>query len=415
MLETSTAVRNEAGDIVAYQGILRDVTAQRRLETQVRQAAKMEAVGRFAGGIAHDFNNLLTLIKGYAELLEMRLEPRSPDSQDAHQIISAADRAAALTRQLLAFTRQQVLEPKVLDLNQRVREVDKMLRRVIGEDVEVRLELAPNLGRIRADPTQIDQIVMNLAVNARDAMPEGGSVTFKTTNVELDSAFVQEHLGAKAGPFVLLEVTDTGVGMDAATRSRVFEPFFTTKPKGEGTGLGLSTVYGIVQQSNGQIRVDSEPGRGATFEIFLPAAKGIVAKPVEPEVDVDSPRGTETILLVEDEVAVRSLLRRFLDSQGYCVLEASDGETALEQAETSSGEIDLLLTDLVMPGMGGFELARRMESRWPDLRILYMSGYSDHAVGLMGTAPVLDATSFLQKPFSTDLLARRLRAVLDAA
>jgi len=413
VLETTTAVRDSADQVIALRGMLRNVTQQRALEEQLLRSQRMEAVGHLAGGVAHDFNNLLTVINGRSDLLRTLLEPGSPLVREVDEIKQAGKRAAALTRQLLILSRRQMSSPSAVNLNQIVGNVENLLRRSIGEQVELICNLKPDLANIKADPSQVEQVLLNLALNARDAMPRGGRLTIETDNAMVAEGSSLHAMGLQLGPHVLLRVEDTGVGIDARLLGQIFEPFVTTKGPGEGTGLGLSTVYGIVQQSHGQIRVDSEPGRGASFEIFLPAVEEAIVEDSEPEEDAESPRGTETILLVEDEAAVRSLLRRFLEGQGYRVVEAPDGETGYEQAESREGEIDLLLTDLVMPGMGGFELARRMESRWPQVKILFMSGYSEDAVGMMDNEPLMDATNFLQKPFSTDLLARRIRAILE--
>jgi len=413
VLETTTAVKDTAGRIIALRGMLRDVTQQRQLEEQLLRAQRMEAVGRLAGGVAHDFNNLLTVINGRSDLLRSLLEPDSPLEPEIDEIKKAGKRAASLTRQLLILSRRQVSSPQAVNLNQIITNVENLLRRSIGELIELVTKLSPDLANVISDASQVEQVLLNLALNARDAMPRGGTLTFETENVTVTRGSSLSSLGLQVGPHVVLRVEDTGVGIDPAIRGQIFEPFVTTKAPAEGTGLGLSTVYGIVQQSNGQIRVDSEPGRGACFEIFLPAVKEAVVETPDSEPETESPRGTETILLVEDEAAVRSLLRRFLDSQGYRVVEAADGEMALAEAESREGEVDLLLTDLVMPGMGGFELARRMEKRWPALKILYMSGYSEDAVGMIDNEPLMSSTNFLQKPFSTDLLARRIRSVFD--
>ncbi|HEV8381974.1 MAG TPA: PAS domain S-box protein [Gemmatimonadales bacterium] len=401
----------EDGQLVRVWGTQRDVTDQRHLEEQYRQSQKMEAVGQLAGGIAHDFNNLLTAILGNTQLLLRDLPPGDAKRSDVEEIRKASERAASLTRQLLAYSRRQMLQPVVLDLNVVVAEMDRLLRRLIGEHIALATVLAPDLGRVRADPNQIEQVIVNLAVNARDAMPEGGKLTIETANVELDDAFAQAHLGSVPGPYALLAVTDSGVGMDATVRAHLFEPFFTTKEVGKGTGLGLATVYGIVKQSDGYISVYSEPGRGTSFKIYLPriaAPAGTLAGPqrVRPE------RGTETVLVVEDEPAVLTLSRRALESQGYVVLAASDAAAALRVVERHGGTIHLLLTDVVMPGLSGRELADRLAAQRPGIRVLYMSGYPGDAVVQHGTLP--SGSAFLQKPFSPDGLARKVRDVLDA-
>jgi signal transduction histidine kinase len=385
-----------------------DQSAQ--LEEQMRQAQKLEAVGRLAGGVAHDFNNLLTIITGYAEVLMDAVPQEHPDHEFVVEIGKAAARAATLTRQLLAFSRQQVLEPKLLDLNEVVRQTDKMLSRLIGEDLLLSLSLADRLGRVKADPGQIDQVLMNLVVNARDAMPKGGRLTIETCNVELDTGYTQYHLEVEAGPYVMLAVSDTGVGMDPDTRGRIFEPFFTTKPAGTGTGLGLSTVFGIVKQSGGHIYVYSEPGQGSTFKIYLPVAKG--EPPVaEPTVGPQAPSGTETLLLVEDDDAVRAVTRLALERSGYTVLEAASGREAIAMAEHHSGRIDLLISDVVMPEIGGREVAEAITEARPQTKVLYLSGYTDDAVVRHG---ILRAeVAFLQKPFTPAALARKVRKVLS--
>ncbi|MBK7594632.1 MAG: response regulator [Gemmatimonadetes bacterium] len=379
------------------------------LEEQVRQAQKLEAIGRLAGGVAHDFNNLLTIITGYAEILLDVVPREHPDHEFVVEIGTAAARAATLTRQLLAFSRQQVLEPKVLDLNGIVRHTDKMLSRLIGEDILLSLSLTEGLGRVKVDPGQIEQVLMNLVVNARDAMPRGGRLTIETANVELDTGYTQYHLEVEAGPYVMLAVSDTGVGMDPETRRRVFEPFFTTKPTGIGTGLGLSTVFGIVKQSGGHIYVYSEPEQGSTFKIYLPVAAGEPATRA-PMPKPHAPRGTETVLLVEDDDAVRAVTRMALQRSGYTVLEASTGREAIALAARHPGSIDLLLSDVVMPEVGGREVAAAVTAARPDTKVLYLSGYTDDAVVRHG---ILRAeVAFLQKPFTPAALAKKVRQVL---
>ncbi len=381
-------------------------------QDQFRQAQKMEAVGRLAGGVAHDFNNLLTAITGYSDLLMRSLPEGDRRRSDLEQIKHAADRAARLTRQLLAFSRRQVLQPRVLDLNIVITDVEKMLRRVIGEDIDLLVIPGSGLGRVKADPGQLDQVILNLAVNARDAMPQGGKLTIETADVELDGAHGQQHVAAQPGPYVMLAVSDTGCGMDAETRSHLFEPFFTTKEVGKGTGLGLATVYGIVTQSGGTVSVYSEPGRGTTFKLYLPCVEEAVEWPVPAASPVPLVEGSETILVVEDEEAVRSLARMVLERKGYTVLEACHGVEALRISERHQGPIALMLTDLIMPELGGRELAGRLAAVRPDTKILYMSGYTDNGIVHQG---VLDArTAFLSKPFTPDALARKVREVLDA-
>jgi two-component system cell cycle sensor histidine kinase/response regulator CckA len=391
-----------------------DVTERRALEQQLRQSQKMEAVGRLAGGIAHDFNNLLMVILGYSELLLERLGPDAAVRVPAQEIANAAERASSLTRQLLAFSRKQMLAPRILDLNSVVTENLKMLTRVIGEDIDLVMVPGSDLGAVRADAGQIEQVIMNLAVNARDAMPSGGKLTLETANVSLDEDYARFHAPLKPGKYVMLAISDTGVGMDAETQSRIFEPFFSTKgPK--GTGLGLSTVYGIVKQSGGYIWVYSESGKGTTFKIYLPrvadraetAAQVVTAKE-EPATEP----GTETILLVEDEANLRYLARQFLEKQGYRVIEAADGAVAMQIAVAHDGVIHLLLTDVIMPGMNGRELAQRISEIRPNVKILYMSGYTENVIGHNG---MLDAgTRLLQKPFNLRDLKDQVREALDS-
>ncbi|MCI0620867.1 MAG: response regulator [Acidobacteria bacterium] len=386
----------------------------RRLEEQLRQSQKVEAVGRLAGGIAHDFNNLLTAIIGYSDILLHDLGDNNPLSAEILEIKKAGQRAATLTSQLLAFSRKQVLHPRVLDLNDVVADMDKMLRRLIGEDIELVTLFGPELGRVKADPGQTEQIIMNLAVNARDAMPQGGKLTIETTNAELDETFARKHMAVKPGPYVMLAVSDNGRGMDAETQSHLFEPFFTTKELGKGTGLGLSTVYGIVKQSGGNIWVYSEPGEGTVFKIYLPRVTETV-ETWEPSIKDQTEKltGTETVLVVEDESVVRNLVRSVLQRNGYTVLEANHGEEALRIAIRHQGTIHLMVTDVVLPHMSGRQLAERMATIRSNVRVLYMSGYTDNAIVQYG---VLDpGIAFLQKPFTPDALARKVREVLDLA
>jgi signal transduction histidine kinase/ActR/RegA family two-component response regulator len=380
-------------------------------QDQLAQAGKMEAIGHLAGGVAHDFNNLLMVIMGRTELLLNDLEATDPKRSTAKVIEQTAQRAADLTRQLLAFSRKQVLNPAVLDLNAVVSKMGEMLRRLIGEDIALVTVLGSALGHVKTDPGQIEQIIMNLAVNARDAMPEGGRLTLETANVELDAAYTRKHVGARPGPHVMLALSDTGIGMDAQTQARIFEPFFTTKGPRKGTGLGLAMVYGIVKQSGGNIWVYSEPGKGATFKIYLPR----IEDPIDgSQVGSSLPapvHGVETILLVEDEDTVRDLTRDILEAHGYTVLEARHGAEALRISEQHAGTIDLMLTDVVMPEMGGREVAERLTVLRPATKVLFMSGYTDSAIVHHG---LLDAgTAFLQKPFSATVLVRKVRATLD--
>ncbi|MBI4483969.1 MAG: response regulator [Acidobacteria bacterium] len=385
---------------------------RKKLEEQLRQAQKMEAIGQLTGGIAHDFNNLLTVINGYADLSLARLPEKDPAHKHLEEIRKAGHRAASLTHQLLAFSRQQILEPKVLDLNAIVVEMEKMLRRLIGEDIELACALAPDLGRVKADSGQIEQVIMNLAVNARDAMPQGGKLTIETANVELDEAYARNHVAVRPGAYVLLAVSDTGCGMDKEVQSHLFEPFFTTKEPGEGTGLGLSTVYGIVKQSGGNIWVYSEPGHGATFKIYLPAVEEVVAVASPEGARPLAMGGSETILLAEDDEPVRNLARQILEMHGYTVLEAQNGREALEICKRHEGPIHLMVTDVVMPQMSGRDLADRAAQLRPGIKLLYLSGYTGKAIVQHG---VLEpGVAFLQKPFTPDALARKVREVLDA-
>jgi two-component system cell cycle sensor histidine kinase/response regulator CckA len=383
---------------------------QRRAEEQLRESQKMEAIGRLAGGIAHDFNNLLSVILSYSSLAIAELPPGDPLREDLLEIEKAGKRAAALTRQLLAFSRRQVLQPKVVDLNNVIAGMSKMLERLIGEDVELAIHAHATDAKVLVDPGQIEQVVMNLAVNARDAMPQGGKLSVETRHVEHDESFLRDHIGARPGPHVMLAVSDDGTGMDAETRARIFEPFFTTKEVGKGTGLGLSTVLGIIQQSGGTIYARSEPGVGTTFEIFLPLAEGreTAGRPVPGPSNL---RGTETVLLCEDDPPLRALVRSILRQYGYEVLEAQSGGDALLLCEQHPAEIHLLLTDVVMPRMSGRQLAERLAPLRPNMRVIYMSGYTEDAVIQHG---VLDAdVAFLQKPITPEALARKVRETLD--
>jgi two-component system, cell cycle sensor histidine kinase and response regulator CckA len=387
----------------------------RSLEAQLALSQRMEAVGRLAGGVAHDFNNILTAISGYADLLLTDLPEGDNRRRDVEEIHQAAQRAASLTQQLLAFSRRQVLQPKVVDLNALVRDVEKMLRRLIGEDILFATVLHPRVGNVRADPGQLEQVIVNLAVNARDAMPApaGGRLTIETRNVELDESYAADHPPVKPGQYVLLAVSDTGVGMDEETKARIFEPFFTTKARGKGTGLGLATVYGIVRQTGGHIWAYSEPGKGTTMRVYLPR----VDEPADPlERPGDSApeelRGSETILVVEDEAPVRAVTRQLLERNGYTVLEAADGPSALALVDSKDGQapIQLLLTDVIMPGMSGRELASQLKARLPNLRVLYMSGYTDDAVVRHGMLE--PGLAYLEKPFRPQTLLRKIRQTL---
>jgi PAS domain S-box-containing protein len=392
------------------EGIMVDITDRKHLETQLQQSRKMEAVGRLAGGIAHDFNNLLTIITGYTDLALSRpaipLELRA----DIERIENAAARAAALVRQLLAFSRKQVLQPKTLDLNSIVINLDKLLRRLMDDNIEMTTAVSENVGKVKADPAQIEQVLMNLVVNARDAMPQGGRIVIETSNIDLDSAYADGHASVKPGRYVMLAVSDTGMGMDRDTVAHIFEPFYTTKESGRGTGLGLSTVYGIVKQSGGYIWVYSELGNGSTFKVYLPRIEDSVDEVAPLPVSLDSQRGSETILLVEDEEAVRDLIQTVLNDQGYNVIPSRDTQHALQIAETFAHEIHLLLTDVVMPGMSGRELAAHITARRRGIRVLFMSGYTDNVITSGG---VLEkGITFLQKPFSPGQLTQKVRDVL---
>ena len=389
---------------------VRDVSARKQLEDQFRQAQKLEAVGRLAGGIAHDFNNLLTVINGYSSLLLDRLPATSTDRSALLEVAQAGTRAAALTRQLLAFSRKQVIQPVVLDLNQVLAGMGKMLTRLLGEDILVNIRTDRELGKIKADPGEIEQVVMNLSVNARDAMRDGGKLTLETINVDLVDEHLGAHLGLRKGRYVLLSISDTGCGMDAETQSHLFEPFFTTKEQGKGTGLGLSTVYGIVSRSGGRISCQSEVGRGTTFAIMFPQCEDPV-EAAKGEAAPKAVRGAETILLAEDEMTVRTLARMVLERYGYRVIEAYDGREALKLASSHREPIDLLVTDMVMPGMNGLKLIQEFSPLHPGAGILVMSGYND--AGLSDTEIRRRGISYIQKPFLPQALATRVREILD--
>jgi two-component system, cell cycle sensor histidine kinase and response regulator CckA len=388
-----------------------DITEQKHLGEQLRQSQKMEAVGRLAGGIAHDFNNLLGVITGYGDLLERDLGPAHPSLSRVVEIRKAADRATALTRQLLAFSRKQVLEPKVLDLNAVVADTAKMLHRLIGEDIHLVTAFGAGLGRVKADPGQMEQVILNLTVNARDAMPKGGELTLETTSVTLDAAYAQSRPDARPGPHVMLAVRDTGHGMDAETLSHMFEPFFTTKEQGKGTGLGLATVHGIIRQSGGHVTADSEPGRGSTFRVYLPLFVGEGESVASPDRAEAAPPGTETILVVEDEDSLRELIHEVLESAGYTVLQSPTPRQALAAARAHRGPISLILTDVIMPGMSGRQLVDTLRSSRPEARVLFMSGYTDDAIGHHGILE--EGVNFLQKPFPTASLLQKVREVLN--
>jgi PAS domain S-box-containing protein len=393
-------------------GLLSDITERRRLEEQFRQAQKMEAIGQLAGGVAHDFNNLLMVIQGNADLMADRKSGANPESKNVEEIRKAAGRAASLTRQLLAFGRMQVLNPRILDLNTAVAETGKMLRRLIGEDIELRIVPGPGQMNVKADQGQIDQVILNLAVNARDAMPSGGRLTIETSVVDVDENYSHQHPALRPGRYVLLTVADTGVGMDAKTQARIFEPFFTTKELGKGTGLGLAIVYGIIKQTGGWIWVYSEPGQGTAFKVYLPQVSAGAAPAAQPESRPAAPRGTGTVLLAEDQESIRELIRESLMSNGYKVLVANDGLEALQIAERYNDAIDLLITDVVMPRMGGYGLAERLMPVHPETRAIFMSGYAEHRNG--EHRGICDSSVCLQKPFSMNTLLRKVREVLEA-
>jgi PAS domain S-box-containing protein len=392
--------------------VAQDISERRQLELQLRQAQKMEAVGRLAGGVAHDFNNLLMVIKGHTELLLNVLPPAEQIARKIEQIDRSADRATALTRQLLAFSRRQVLQPQIINLNSIVHEMGKLLPRLIGEDLELLIRTDDHLGTVRADASQMEQVIMNLVVNARDAMPNGGKLLIETANLDLEPSYTSRHPLMKPGPYIRLAVTDNGTGMDAETQSHIFEPFFTTKDKGKGTGLGLATVYGIVKQSGGFIWVYSELGKGTSFKIYLPRLDQPEEYTGTPRPAIEAPMGTETVLLAEDEQDVREIARDFLESGGYRVIEARDGIEAIALAAEHRGEIDLLVTDLVMPGMTGQELVARLQSELPRLCVVFMSGYSEHAATEMANAD--PTVRLLTKPFSRTALLRAAREILQS-
>ena len=397
---------DEPADVL--EAIAEDVTERRVLEDQFRQAQKMEAVGRLAGGVAHDFNNLLMVISGYAEVMLTAFEPDHPMREKALAIQQASDRATTLTRQLLAFSRRQLLELKVVDVNAIVADMERLLRPLIGEAVEFIASLTPEAAHTRADAGQLEQVLMNLVVNAKDAMPGGGTLTLQTEKIVVDETHRLGPTFIRPGQYVMLSVRDTGMGMDKETQSRIFEPFFTTKEKGKGTGLGLSTVYGIVKQTGGYVMVQSEPGRGTTFQIYLPRVEGVAEKLAAP-VALTALGGTETVLLVEDEESVRQLVRETLAAKGYRVMEAENGESGMAVAAQHDGKIDLVITDVVMPGMGGRELVKQLAQSRPQTRVLYLSGYTEDAIS-EGT--IESGAAFLQKPFTLQSLSRKVREVL---
>lgn len=412
ILQSAAPIRDEIQQPVGAVVVTEDITEQRKLEEQFRQAQKMEAIGRLAGGVAHDFNNLLTIISGYSEMLAGLLPDTDPRLQLVQEIQQAGSRAAGLTSQLLAFSRQTVLAPKVLNINTLLRDMEKLLRRLLGEDVILDTSFDPALGRAKVDGGQLEQAVMNLAVNARDAMPDGGKLTIETQNVALDEAYAAAHPDVRPGHYIMLAVSDTGAGMDASTQARIFEPFFTTKEIGKGTGLGLAMVYGFVKQSGGHVAVHSEPRRGATFKVYLPR----IDEPLTPQTadtgPAAMPKGTETLLLVEDEACVRTLATYVLRSCGYEVLQAGRGAEAIRIAEQHRGRLHLLITDVVMPEMSGVELVATLLQRFGDLRVMYLSGYTQDAILRRGVSQ--EQVHFLQKPFTPAALASKVREILDA-
>jgi two-component system, cell cycle sensor histidine kinase and response regulator CckA len=403
---TASPVRDSSGEIRGGVLVFRDISKRLQLEEQVTHAEKMDAVGRLAGGVAGDFNNVLTVITGYAELLRAEAPDASPVRRFSDEIIYATERATALTRHLLAFSRGATAQPKVIDLNQVIAPMEPMLRRLLGQNIELIVLASPGLGRVKADPAQLEQSIVNLAANARDAMPDGGKLILEISNADLDDASAKK-VGVRPGSYVMVAVSDTGIGMDQATRSRLFEPFFTTKEPGKGSGLGLATVYGAVRQMDGQVSVYSQPGCGTIFEIYLPR----VTEAVSPAVRKHSPKGSETILLVDDEDGVRKLVHAVLQSNGYEVIEANNGAAALAAYEKNGHKIDMVLTDVVMPQLNGFELGRQLKEQSPALKILYMSGYRDNAPGASGGQ---GSKAFLHKPFTPDVLLSTVREILDA-
>ncbi len=405
-------VKDKGEDQAYFEVFAEDATEKRLLERQLQVAQKMEAVGRLSGGIAHDFNNLLGVIIGYSQVLKKRLDVANPLREHAEEIEKAGQRAASLTRQLLAFSRQQVLAPAVLNLNALLADMGKMLPRLIGEDVELALQLDPGIGRVKADQSQIEQVVMNLVVNARDALPDGGNLVIKTANVFLDQAYTLHHPGSRVGPYVMLSVTDDGMGMTLETLAHLFEPFFTTKERGKGTGLGLATVYGVVKQSGGYIWVDSELAKGSSFMVYLPQIEDPVSEAAPAAPPAESFRGAETVLLVEDADALRKLAHALLEQNGYHVLAAENGAAALKIAELKREPIHLLLTDVIMPGMNGRVLAERLAPLQAGLKVLYMSGYTDSAIADQGVLET--GTYLLHKPFTEEALIQKVREVLDA-
>lgn len=410
---SARTVKDTTGVPAYFEVFAEDVSEKRVLERQLRMAQKMEAIGRLSGGIAHDFNNLLGVIIGYSGVLKKSLVENPALLEHALEIEKAGRRAASLTKQLLAFSRQQVLTPAILNLNALAADMEKMLPRLLGEDIQVSLALDPGLGNVKADQSQIEQIIMNLAVNARDAMPNGGKLKIETANVELDAAYTRTHPGSKVGSYVMLAVTDSGAGMTSETLAHIFEPFFTTKERGKGTGLGLATVYGVVKQSNGYIWVDSALGKGSSFQIYLPRYTGGITTEEQSATSPEKLRGSETILLVEDAEPLRKLAHNFLETVGFRVLSAESGEHAMDVAAKHGGNLDLLLTDVVMPGMNGRVLAEQLSRRQPGLKVLYMSGYTDAFIA--GHGVLEQGIHLLHKPFTEDALIRKVREVIDGS
>jgi two-component system, cell cycle sensor histidine kinase and response regulator CckA len=408
---TGKAVPGDGSPIDYFENFVEDITDRRSLERQLLQSQKMDAIGRLAGGVAHDFNNLLSVILGHGEILERRFAEDPAFRKGIEAIQQAAEKAASLTAQLLAFSRKQMIEPKIVDPNAAILEIQRLVRRLMSEDIEFSIRLQPGVGAIRIDPGQFDQVLMNLIINARDSMPSGGRIVVETSNVELDDAYVRQHIGSSPGNCVCLSVSDTGTGMDAETMSHIFEPFFTTKEQGKGTGLGLSTVYGIVKQAGGYIMPYSEPGHGSTFRLYFPRAEESVRSQQPSAASEPLPRGSETVLLVEDEEALRDLIRTVLQEAGYTVLHAHKGQEALRIAADPGFKIDLLLTDVVMPGLAGPQLARQLLASRPGLRVLFMSGYADDVIVNRGV--LSSGSALIQKPFSRKALLTRIRQLLE--